>query len=139
MSAPKKKTAKTKDEKVTEEPKTTKSKDSSGAQELLHSGWAHRVKHELDEAESDFRKGLQQLPNDAYGNYGLAQVLMEQGNKSEATEFFQRVAKLVEDGAFKDDRVRANMLHRQALGHIERIKTGEWDLSSIGGIIPKSS
>jgi len=30
------------------------------------------------------------------------------------------------------------MLHRQALGHVERMKTGEWELSSIGGIIPKS-
>jgi TolA-binding protein len=138
MVAPKKKTTKAKDRGVKEEPKTAESTDSSAAQELLHSGWAHRVKHELAEAESDFRKGLQKLPDDVYGNYGLAQVLMEQGNKTEATGFFQRVAKLIDDGAFKDDRVRANMLHRQALGHVERMKTGEWELSSIGGIIPKS-
>lgn len=106
-------------------------------EELLLRGWAYRVKHEPDKGEADFRKLLDLQPKSIYAQYGLAQVLMEQGKNAEATKAFQEVAKWIEGGVLQGDEVRAGMLRRQALGHIERMKTGHWDLMNIGNALPK--
>jgi tetratricopeptide (TPR) repeat protein len=107
------------------------------AQDFLHRGWARRVTHEHVEAENDFRQALKLAPGDEHATYGLAQALMEQGKKDEAVKTFKEAIKLLDGGALEDDPVRASMLRRQALGHIERMNTGEWDLINIGNAIPK--
>lgn len=111
--------------------------DAKTPEELLLRGWAYRVKHDPAKGEADFRKLLEAQPTSVYGQYGLAQVLMEQGRNDEATKVFNEAVKLIDSGAFKEDEVRGGMLRRQALGHIERMKTGQWDLVNIGNALPK--
>jgi hypothetical protein len=93
------------------------------------------VRHEAAQAEADFRKALQTSMT-IYGQYGLAKALMEQGKKDEAIKNFEDVARQLEGGAMKDDKVRSDMLRRQCLGYIQRLKTGEWDLSNLGNALP---
>lgn len=110
--------------------------EDKGNQELSHSGWVHQVRHESAQAEADFRKALQ-TSKTVYGQYGLAKALMEQGKNDEAIKNFEDVAQQLEAGAMKEDKVRSDMLHRQCKGYVQRIKTGNWDLSNLGNALPK--
>lgn len=107
------------------------------AKDFVQRGWVRRVKHEVAEAEDDFRQALKLDAGNIEAVYGLAQSLMEQGKNDEAVKTFKEAAKLLEGDTLKDDPVRASMLRRQALGHIERMTKGEWDLINIGNAIPK--
>ena len=103
----------------------------------LNEAWTHRVKHHHKEAETVFREVLTNYPDHVEALYGLAQALMEQGKDKDAIKSFKQAAKLLQDGALGDDELRASLLRRQALGHIERLTKGSWDLISIGNAIPK--
>lgn len=127
--APKSKDAQPAEEASRVSPKTAK--------DFNFRGWEHRVRHELAEAESDFRQAIKMDAKDSEATYGLAQVLMEQGKKDDAVKTFKQAIKLLDSGALSDDPIRAGMLQRQALGHIERLTKGKWDLVSIGNAIPK--
>lgn len=107
------------------------------AEEYNARGWGYRVQHQLDLAEADFREAMVLNPKLVHAVYGLAQSLMEQGKNKEAIEHFEEAAELLDSGALGDDPIRGGMLRRQALGHVERLTTGEWDLHSIGNAIPK--
>jgi Tfp pilus assembly protein PilF len=113
--------------------------EANTTEDLLLRGWAYRVKHELDAAEADLRAVLKADPKSVFAKYGLAQVLMEQNKKDEASKAFNEVAKWIDDGALKGDPVRADMLRRQALGHAQKLKSGSWDLENIGNALPKSA
>jgi hypothetical protein len=115
-------------------PVTTKMEDK-GTQELNHSGWVHAVRHEAAQAEADFRKAIQGSKS-VFAQYGLGKALLEQGKKDEAIRIFEDVARQLEGGALKEDKVRSDMLRRQCLGYIQLAKTGQWDLGEMSGALP---
>ncbi|MDA1329604.1 MAG: tetratricopeptide repeat protein [Chloroflexi bacterium] len=103
----------------------------------LERAWSLRVNHKLGDAETAFSEYLERDPENVHAVYGLAQVMMEQGRDKDAAKQFKQAIKLIDSGVLGDDELRAGLLRRQALGHIERMKTGSWDLVSIGNAIPK--
>lgn len=109
--------------------------EDKGNQELNHSGWVHQVRHEAAQAEADFRKAVQGSKS-IYAQYGLGKALIEQGKNDEAIRVFEDVARQLEGGALKEDKVRSDMLHRQCLGYIQLAKTGKWDLGEMSGALP---
>ena len=109
------------------------------SEEYAARGWAYRIKHEWDKAETDFRKVLESHPEDVEVIYGLGIVLMNQSKEKDAVKQFSEAARLLDAGAMANNQVRAGMLRRQCLGYIERIEKGDWDLMSIGNAVPKSN
>lgn len=108
--------------------------EDKGTQELNHSGWVHQVRHEPALAEADFRMALQGGKS-IYAQYGLGKALFAQGKMEEAIRVFEDVARQLEDGALKGDRVRSDLLHRQCQGYMQLAKTGEWHLGELSGAL----
>lgn len=108
--------------------------EDKGTQELNHSGWVHQVRHEPALAEADFRKALQGGKS-IYAQYGLGKSLFAQGKMDEAVRVFEDVARQLEGGLLKDDRVRSDLLHRQCQGYVQLAKTGTWHLGELSGAL----
>lgn len=97
------------------------------ADELVESGWDHYSKKEFFKAEADFKKALEDTPDNADTMYALAMTQQASGQTPEAIQSFENVILLLEKTKDKEP-VRALMLTRLAHGHISRMKTGDWKL-----------
>jgi Tfp pilus assembly protein PilF len=95
--------------------------------EYLRRAWMYRSRGQEDLAEEDFRKALSIDSQSVDANYGLGMSLKSQGKKEQAIEAFEGTIRLLDEGT-EEDHNRAEMLHRLALGHINEMKTGDWDL-----------
>lgn len=93
----------------------------------MRRGWAYHSRGKESQAEADFRKALEFAPNSVDANYALGLVLKAQGRKEEAIQAFNQTLQLLEAGSVKDP-TRAEMLHRLALGHINELSLGDWNL-----------
>ena len=58
---------------------------------------------------------------------GLGLVLKTQDRRQDAILAFQNVVDLLEANPI-EDRSRSQMLRRLAIGHMNQLKTGDWDL-----------
>jgi tetratricopeptide (TPR) repeat protein len=97
-------------------------------EEYIREGWAlHASRKDEDGAEEYFRQAATANPNSVDAYYGLGLVLKAQDRRQEALQVFQKVLELLDSNVI-DDRVRAGMLRRLTLGHINQIKTGDWGL-----------
>lgn len=96
-------------------------------EEYVQSGWNHYTKKEYYRAEADFKKALEISPDNVDTLYALGMALQASGRQPEAIQTFEKVIKMLEDPG-DENFVRAHMLTRLALGHINRIKTGDWKL-----------
>jgi len=96
--------------------------------DFYKSGWSHYSKKEYYRAEADFQKSLELSPDNADSFYALAMTYQASGRQQEAVQTFEKTIKAL-NSAEDDDKVRAHMLTRLAQGHINRIKTGDWNLS----------
>ena len=97
-------------------------------EDYLREGWVlHASRKNEDVAEEYFRKAAVENPSSVDALYGLGLVLKAQDRRQEALQVFQKVVELLESNAV-DDRVRAGMLRRLTLGHINQIRTGDWGL-----------
>lgn len=90
-------------------------------------GWAYHSKGMNDQAEADFRRALSIDPEDVDATYVLGLVLKTSGRKEEAIASFQKAVGLIEAGKV-ENRDRSEMLRRLALGHINELKEGDWNL-----------
>jgi tetratricopeptide (TPR) repeat protein len=90
-------------------------------------GWDHHVKREEEPAEASLRKALALEPESVDANYVLGLVLKSQQRGKEAIESFERVLDLLDQNKV-EDRTRSAMLRRLAKGHINHLKTGDWNL-----------
>ncbi len=104
------------------EPSTPKTAD-----ELIESGWNHYSKKEFFRAEADFQKALEIQPDNADTLYAMGMSQQAGGRNQEAITTFEKVIQLLEARKVEDP-VRALMLTRLSNGHINRMKTGSWDL-----------
>jgi tetratricopeptide (TPR) repeat protein len=97
------------------------------ADEFIESGWNHFSKKEFFRSEADFKKALEIQPENADTLYALGMAQQASGNTQEAIRTFEEVIQLLEARKVEDP-VRSLMLTRLANGHINRMKTGNWDM-----------
>jgi len=108
--------------------KSVKSSQPTTGMDYYQQGWLlHSSRKDEDAAEENFRQAIASNPNyfDAY--FGLGLVLKSQDRRQESIQAFQKVLELLESDPL-DDRSRAEMLRRLTLAHINRMKTGDWNL-----------
>jgi tetratricopeptide (TPR) repeat protein len=95
--------------------------------EFQRRGMAYYARELYNAAEDDLKKAvlLDESNVDAY--YSLGMVLKALSRKDEAVEAFTQVINLV--GVKTDfNKTKNDMLRRLALGHINQINTGDWNL-----------
>ncbi|HVP21278.1 MAG TPA: tetratricopeptide repeat protein [Anaerolineaceae bacterium] len=93
--------------------------------EFMERGWLFYSHKNYESAEADFRFVLQREPTDVEALYALGLTLKALGKSQEAVAVFSQI-----DAALTaiEDHQRAVMLSRLAHGHLNQIKTGEWNL-----------
>jgi tetratricopeptide (TPR) repeat protein len=95
--------------------------------EYLRRGYAFYARSLFPEAEDDFRKAIELDPEAVDAVYALGMALKAHGRHEESIQVFKQVLSLLNAGAVAD-RVRADMLRRLAVGHINFITSGDWNL-----------
>ena len=93
----------------------------------MRRGWAYHSRDLEDKAEADFRRALNLDPESVDANYVLGLVLKAKGEINEAVQQFEKTVQLLEAGKL-DNKSRTEMLRRLSLGHINELKSGDWDL-----------
>jgi tetratricopeptide (TPR) repeat protein len=119
--------------------KRTEKKDEAGSndpaampeptdlQGLMRRGWAYHSRGLNEQAEADFRQAIEMAPDSVDAHYVLGLVLKARQQKDQAIGAFKKVVELVEGGDL-EDKARSEMLRRLALGHINEISEGDWNL-----------
>ncbi len=95
----------------------------------LRRGYAYLGIGQYPQAAEDFRKALELDPASVDSVYALGMSLKADGKKEEATTAFLKAIALLDEGAVKD-KSRARILRRLALGHVNEIATGNWNLEA---------
>lgn len=80
-----------------------------------------------EKAEEDFRNALQLDPKSIDANYVLGLILKAQERKQEAVEYFKKTVDLLEEDR-SENKARKEMLRRLAMGHINELSRGDWNL-----------
>jgi tetratricopeptide (TPR) repeat protein len=97
-------------------------------EDYFRQGWnQHSTDNDERAAEGSFRKSISLDKNNVDAYFSLGLVQKAQGKSQEALDSFQTVLEKIEDGQI-EDHVRAEMLRRLTLGHINMLKTGDWGL-----------
>ena len=104
---------------------TLESLNPQSAQDFTSRGWLYYTRQEYKQAQTDFRRALELKPEDPDILYALGMSLAAGGDLVEAQQVFEKTLTALDAIS---DRVRAHMLHRLASGHINRIRTGDWNL-----------
>jgi tetratricopeptide (TPR) repeat protein len=90
-------------------------------------GMAYYARQQYQEAEADLKKATTMDGNSIDAYYSLGMVLKAEGKKAEAVTAFTQVINLIlarADAA----QVKYGMLRRLALGHINELNQGDWNL-----------
>ncbi|OGO15654.1 MAG: hypothetical protein A2Z14_13215 [Chloroflexi bacterium RBG_16_48_8] len=91
----------------------------------LRLGWTYYGEDRLDEAIRAFQDAKDRFPEDIEVLYALALAYKKAGHKKDALGIFRTVIKAAE---VLDDRMRGTMLRRLAIGHVNVLERGDWDL-----------
>lgn len=94
------------------------------AAEYTARGWSHYGKREFYRAEADFRKALENIPDDVEANYALGLCLNASGRPQEAAKMFDRVI-LMAENVPPEQNVKAHMFSRLAKDHLGWIKSSD--------------
>lgn len=97
------------------------------AADFVRRGMANYARKQYEKATLDLQAAIALDPKEREAYYALGMVKKAQGNKDEAVAAFQQVLDMISSdrGA---NRVKADMLRRLALGHINEISQGDWNL-----------
>jgi tetratricopeptide (TPR) repeat protein len=95
----------------------------------LRRGYAYYGVKQYAEAVEDFKKALELDPNAVDAVYGQGMSLKASGKKEEAIAAFKNALALIDQGVIPD-KSRARILHRLALGHVNEITSGNWNLEA---------
>ncbi len=90
-------------------------------------GMAYYARKQYQEAEADLKKATTMDGNNIDSYYSLGMVLKAMSKKDEAVAAFTQVINLIHarpDGT----QVKFDMLRRLALGHINELNQGDWNL-----------
>lgn len=96
------------------------------ATNYLRLGWAYYAKGKYEDAVETFEDANDRFGDDVEVLYGLALALKMKGNKDKALGYFRKVTLLAEK---IDDKAKAGMLRRLAIGHANVILEGDWNLA----------
>jgi tetratricopeptide (TPR) repeat protein len=97
------------------------------ADEFQRRGMAYYARKQYNPAEHDLKKAILLDKSNIDSFYGLGMVLKAMNRKDEAVEAFKQVLNLVEAKA-DSNKTKNDMLRRLALGHINIITQGDWNL-----------
>lgn len=98
------------------------------AEDYMQQAWyQHARDKEYASAEQNFRKALAMNPRLVDALYGLGLTLKALGRPQESIQEFQKVVDLVDSGVL-EDATRSAIVRRLSIGHINRLRTGNWDL-----------
>jgi tetratricopeptide (TPR) repeat protein len=110
---------------ITVDPATLRNLTSGD--EYLKRGVAYYARKQYENAENDLRTALAMDADPIEVNYCLGMVLKAESKSDEAIQCFEKVLDLLSQSRMKNYDRQA-MLRRLAKGHINFIKTGDWDL-----------
>ncbi|MDD5369174.1 MAG: hypothetical protein PHQ40_08820 [Anaerolineaceae bacterium] len=88
-------------------------------------GWEYYSIKDYPKAEESFRGALQENPDDIDSLYALAMTLRYAGQLQSAVKVFREV---MDQASAIQNSPRARMVRRLALGHINQIEIGDWNL-----------
>ncbi len=91
-------------------------------------GYLYFSQKKYDQAKEDFRHVLGMDAFNLEAWYGLGLTLKGAGNNAEAVNAFEHVLNLL---GYVEDHQRANVLGRLVKGHINQLKTGDWNLEKV--------
>lgn len=101
--------------------------EPSTAEDYQKRGFAFYARKQYTEAERDLRKAISLDINKIDSYYSLGMVLKALDRKDEAMDAFQQVLHRIETNP-SSNKARDDMLKRLALGHINEISQGDWNL-----------
>jgi tetratricopeptide (TPR) repeat protein len=97
------------------------------ADEFQHRGMAYYARKQYEAAESDLKQAISLDAKNIDAFYSLGMVLKAVKRNDDAVKAFKQVIDLVssDSGA---DHIKFDMIRRLALGHINEITQGDWNL-----------
>jgi len=93
--------------------------------EFLQRAWSFYAKQKYTLAQTDFETVVNQDAMNFDALFGLALALKSDGAIQQALAAFEKALTLVDS---TEDKQRANIMGRLIRGHINQIKTGDWNL-----------
>jgi tetratricopeptide (TPR) repeat protein len=88
-------------------------------------GWNYYSTKDYSSAEDSFRQALQENPDDIDSLYALGMTLRYAGRSDAAVDVFRKV---MDRSAEIQSGSRSRIVRRLALGHINQIEMGDWNL-----------
>jgi len=104
----------------------TESKNNDELSNFINAGWKFHTEENDQVAEQQFNKALAIDPESIEAYYGLGIVMKNQDNITSMVNNFEKVIQLVD--YIEEDRAKAEMLRRLAMGHINQARNGDWGL-----------
>ena len=101
--------------------------DPSSAVDFHKRGTAYYARKQYEYAVADFKEAIALDGNMVDAHYSLGMVLKAIGRKEEAAAAFQKVVDLVTPTVGSGN-VSVDMLRRLALGHMNELTQGDWNL-----------
>ena len=99
----------------------------STVEDFVKRGMAYYARKQLPEAEADLKKAVSMNGNNIDSYYSLGMVLKAMNRRDEAVAAFNQAISLIH--ARPDSKViKFDMLRRLALGHINEMTQGDWNL-----------
>jgi tetratricopeptide (TPR) repeat protein len=97
------------------------------ADEYQRRGMAYYARKQFEPAEIDLQKATQLDPNHIDSYYSLGMVMKAVGRKDDAVSAFKKVISLIANNQDLE-KVKFEMLKRLAMGHVNEITQGDWNL-----------
>jgi tetratricopeptide (TPR) repeat protein len=97
------------------------------ADEFQRRGMAFYARQQYNAAEADLKRAISLDSNHIDSYYSLGMVLKAIGRKEDAIAAFTHVLDLISANV-NSDTTKFDMLRRLALGHVNEIKQGDWNL-----------
>ncbi len=97
------------------------------AAEFQHRGMAYYARNQLNAAETDLNEAIRMDSNNIDSFYCLGIVYKAMDVKNKAVDAFTQVISLIR-AQVGTEKTRNDMLRRLALGHINEITQGDWNL-----------
>ncbi|MFZ2095598.1 MAG: tetratricopeptide repeat protein [Anaerolineales bacterium] len=101
--------------------------DPRTADDFRNRGVAYYARKQFSEAEADLKKAISMDGKNIDSYYSLGMVLKAMDRKEEAVNAFNQVITLILANP-EAKSVKNDMLRRLALGHMNEITKGDWDL-----------